>query len=115
MASNAGISAGFLDTEVQFTEVVREAFDDSAPHLATVGACTAAVLVTRRGLWAANVGDCRAVLGQVRGLPFPLPGAGPSEQPPYGLGFTAPWCMCRIPRCPIPVCCMPLWILVHVP
>ncbi|CAI5473236.1 unnamed protein product [Closterium sp. Yama58-4] len=56
---------GFAETERQFTARVRDSFLDS-PHLATVGACSAVAIVTRSALWVANVGDCRAVLGQVR-------------------------------------------------
>lgn len=64
-----GISAealqlGFADTEAQFGLLVRQAFDGS-PHVALVGACSASVFVTPTAIWVANVGDCRAVLGQV--------------------------------------------------
>ena len=58
------IQRGFEETEGQFASLVRQAFDQS-PHVAMVGACSASVFITPSALWAANVGDCRAVLGQV--------------------------------------------------
>ncbi|CAI7810414.1 unnamed protein product [Closterium sp. NIES-53] len=39
---------------------------EASPHLATVGSCSVVAVVTGNALWVANVGDCRAVLGQVR-------------------------------------------------
>ncbi|CAI5946804.1 unnamed protein product [Closterium sp. NIES-65] len=56
---------GFDATERQLAAIVREAFEES-PHLAMVGACSVAALITPTAIWVANVGDCRAVLGQVR-------------------------------------------------
>ncbi|GJP41194.1 hypothetical protein CLOM_g870 [Closterium sp. NIES-68] len=56
---------GFDSTERQLAAIVREAFEES-PHLAMVGACSVAALITPSAIWVANVGDCRAVLGQVR-------------------------------------------------
>lgn len=57
----------FKNTDREFTDLVRDSFDES-PHLATVGACSAVAIVIKGALWVANVGDCRAVLGQVRRL-----------------------------------------------
>lgn len=59
------LRAGFGETEYEFGDLVRKAFEKS-PHLATVGACSVSCLITTNALWVANVGDCRAVLGQVR-------------------------------------------------
>ncbi|CAI5523393.1 unnamed protein product [Closterium sp. Naga37s-1] len=56
---------GFDATERQLAAIVREAFEES-PHLAMVGACSVAAFITPTAIWVANVGDCRAVLGQVR-------------------------------------------------
>lgn len=58
------IRAAFSETEYEFGDIVRKAFEKS-PHLATVGACSVSCLITSNALWVANVGDCRAVLGQV--------------------------------------------------
>lgn len=65
-----GVSAealrmAFAETDSGFKELAREAFS-SSPHLATVGACSITCIVTANAIWVANVGDCRAVLGQVR-------------------------------------------------
>ncbi|GJP71887.1 hypothetical protein CLOP_g2681 [Closterium sp. NIES-67] len=63
--SAEAVRGAFHETETTFTQVVRQSFEAS-PHLATVGSCSVVAVVTGNALWVANVGDCRAVLGQVR-------------------------------------------------
>ncbi|CAI5970704.1 unnamed protein product [Closterium sp. NIES-65] len=63
--SAEAVRGAFHETETAFTQVVRQSFEAS-PHLATVGSCSVVAVVTGNALWVANVGDCRAVLGQVR-------------------------------------------------
>ena len=62
--SEEAIRTAYSETDRRFMALVRDSFEDS-PHLATVGACSATAIVTPTALWVANVGDCRAVLGQV--------------------------------------------------
>eukprot|EP00897_Mesotaenium_endlicherianum_P003408 jgi/Mesen1/3095/ME000184S02161 len=62
-----GIRGAFNVTENDFTQLVASSFNNT-PHFATVGACSVVAIITSQAIWVANVGDCRAVLGQVRKL-----------------------------------------------
>lgn len=74
VGQGGGISAdsirtAFAVTDRTYVELVRDIFH-SNPELATVGASSLACIVTANAVWVANLGDGRAVLGQVTSRSF---------------------------------------------
>jgi pyruvate dehydrogenase phosphatase len=61
------IEGGFLMTDRQWVAEISSAFKVGFSQVARAGSCAITVFIRDNGIWTANAGDCRAVLGSKKG------------------------------------------------